>query len=148
MPRNPLLSRQMKYKSMVQLKIGGAPQEVSGALGRGFDVLLSRAGLDGSETDAPAVEILQNGPMLYATVAVDTMIQARSEYAEKLSQLVKEENEARERASLLQTAYVEAVTRKQTEVSIAISASQPKDPKGKEQRSHIPKEWWVEMAKW
>jgi len=138
----------MKYKSMVQLKIGGAPQEVSGALGHGFDVLLSRAGLDGSETDAPAVEILQNGPMLYATVAVDTMIQARSEYAEKLSQLVKEENEARERASLLQTAYVEAVTRKQTEVSIAISASQPKDPKGKEQRSHIPKEWWVEMAKW
>jgi hypothetical protein len=138
----------MKYKSMVQLKIGGAPQEVSGALGRGFDVLLSRAGLDGSETDAPAVEILQNGPMLYATVAVDTMIQARSEYAEKLSQLVKEENEARERASLLQTAYVEAVTRKQTEVSIAISASQPKDSKGKEQRSHIPKEWWVEMAKW
>ena len=109
-------------------------------------MLLSRAGLDGSETDAPAVEILQNGPMLYATVAVDTMIQARSEYAEKLSQLVKEENEARERASLLQTAYVEAVTRKQTEVSIAISASQPKDPKGKEQRSHIPKEWWVEMA--
>lgn len=148
MPRNPLLSRQMKYKSMVQLKIGGAPQEVSGALSRGFDVLLSRAGLDGSETDAPAVEILQNGPMLYATVAVDTMILARSEYAEKLSQLVKEENEARERASLLQTAYVEAVTRKQTEVSIAISASQPKDPKGKEQRSHIPKEWWVEMAKW
>ena len=148
MPRNPLLSRQMKYKSMVQLKIGGAPLEVSGALGRGFDVLLSRAGLDGSETDASAVEILQNGPMLYATVAVDTMIQARSEYAEKLSQLVKEENEARERASLLQTAYVEAVTRKQTEVSIAISASQPKDPKGKEQRSHIPKEWWVEMAKW
>ena len=75
------------------------------------------------------------------------MIQARSEYAEKLSQLVKEESEARERASLFQTAYVEAVTRKQKEVSIAISDSKPKDSKGKELRSHIPKEWWVEMAK-
>ena len=133
--RSTALSWKVKYKNASELRIDGAQSEIMDMLGRGFDALLSRAGLDGgNETD-------DKGPMIDATVAVDTMIRVGSSHADKEKQLARVESEAREQASLLQTAYVEAVARKQAEFSVLLSERKARGVR-------LPSDWWVEMMQW
>jgi hypothetical protein len=85
------------------------------------------------------------GPMISAKTAVETLIRVGSEHADTLRKLDEAEGKAMQKAGILQTAYVEEVTRKQTEFMCTLSNSKEQ---AKTKRSRIPRTWWIEMEQW
>ena len=85
------------------------------------------------------------GPMISAKTAVETLIRVGSEHADTLRKLDEAEAKAMQKAGILQTAYVEEVTRKQTEFMCTLSNSKEQ---AKTKRSRIPRTWWIEMEQW
>ena len=85
------------------------------------------------------------GPMISAKTAVETLIRVGSEHADTLRKLDEAEAKALQKAGILQTAYVEEVTRKQTEFMCTLSNSKEQ---AKTKRSRIPRTWWIEMEQW
>ena len=85
------------------------------------------------------------GPMMSAKTAVETLIRVGSEHADTERKLDEAEGKAMQKAGILQTAYVEEVTRKQTEFTCTLSNSKEQ---AKTKRSRIPRNWWIEMEQW
>jgi hypothetical protein len=85
------------------------------------------------------------GPMISAKTAVETLIRVGSQHADTLRKLDEAEGKAMQKAGILQTTYVEEVTRKQTEFMCTLSNSKEQ---AKTKRSRIPRTWWIEMEQW
>ena len=85
------------------------------------------------------------GPMISAKTAVETLIRVGSEHADTERKLDEAEGKAMKKAGMLQTAYVEEVTRKQTEFLCALADAKEK---GKAKQCRIPRDWWIEMGQW
>ena len=85
------------------------------------------------------------GPMMSAKTAVETLIRVGSEHADTERKLDEAEGKAMQKAGILQTAYVEEVTRKQAEFVCALADAKEK---GKAKHSRIPQDWWMKMGQW
>ena len=85
------------------------------------------------------------GPMMSAKTAVETLIRVGSEHADTERKLDEAEGKAMQKAGILQTAYVEEVTRKQAEFVCALADAKEK---GKAKHSRIPQGWWMKMGQW
>lgn len=136
----------LKFKNASELRIEGTHLEVLSKIGHGFDMLVKRVTGRASPIDqevSPAVESDDetrdgDGEKIEAMLAVETMIREGSWVVKREAELSKINQDAMERATSIQTAYVETAARKQGEFRCLLQ----------ERKTRIPADFYAEMAQW
>ena len=90
------------------------------------------------------------GPVISATAAVNTLLRVGLEFSDTEKRLKEALTIFKKQAEILQTTYVEEVTRKQTEFVCALADAKEKgsSTSSKAKTCRIPRDWWDQMTRW
>ena len=90
------------------------------------------------------------GPVISATAAVNTLLRVGLEFSDTEKRLTEALGNFKKQAEILQTTYVEEVTRKQTEFLCVLANTKEKgsSTSSKAKICRIPRDWWDQMARW
>ena len=90
------------------------------------------------------------GPVISAMAAVNTLLRVGLEFSDTEKRLTEALENFKKQAEILQTTYVEEVTRKQTEFLCVLANTKEKgsSTSSKAKICRIPRDWWDQMARW